>query len=245
MYMKALKLSVILLLSLLSYNCSSAGTNIDQNNGGDKKTKKVLIFDRTEDGKDVSYKVEFKDDKLVSVERDGQKLNDAEREKYSDIINEEVEGIHEDDESDLGPGDHKIMIFKDSTDSKVHRMKFKHSPDSKVTRIKIKGFPDSTFSKMKFKHFPDSTITKMKFKHFPDSTFAIEMKKMGDELSKMKDIEINIEGLDDLKDLEDMDIPEMNINMDFDFDKLHADLDKMKDEIEKLKTEINELKKNK
>lgn len=193
---KTVKLSAILLLSLLSYNCSSAGTNVANDDGGDKKKVKVLIFERSEDGKDVKYKAEYENDKLVTIERNGQKVSHADFDKYSDIISDEVEGIQADKEFDFVPRHHKIM----------------------------------------------------KFKHFPDSTFTADMSKLKDELKKIRKIEIKMDGLDSLKemdDFEDINIPDIHINMNMDFDKLRADLNKVQTELDKVKTELQELKKKK
>lgn len=126
--MKVLQISAVLFLSLFWLNCSSARTDVQNNQGDDKKNVKVLIFDRSEDGKDVSYRAEFKNDKLVNIERNGTKVKEEDMDKYSDLVYDELSNINE-THFDFGPGRHKVV-------------KFKHFQDSTFTF----HFPDSTFT---------------------------------------------------------------------------------------------------
>lgn len=206
----------ILFAAFLSFGgcAGSVEQNTKQNQvaySGDKS------FSFKDSGSD--WRVDFENDKISSVYKDGARVPDSEVEKYKDMIYEKINDL----KSDQRELSDKVYRFHFDADKfKENMKKFKHDFDSdKFMRFKIE---------------------------FDDEAFEKGMKELEEGLSKLKDKNVDLyfdseKFKEKMKDLEEnlKNIPVPPIPPDIDID-VHIDMDRFK---ENMKDFEEQMKKNK
>ncbi|MGE5457842.1 MAG: hypothetical protein ACM3RX_05770 [Methanococcaceae archaeon] len=124
---KSISLMIILFISAGIYSCSSAS---ELNSDSTAEKTKAFSFFNNEDGKEIQYKAEFKDGDIVSLERNGTKINKEDFDKYSDLVYDQLDDIN-------GPMLH-MKHFKFSPtpfDTQLFSEKMNHLSD-KLSKLK-------------------------------------------------------------------------------------------------------------
>ena len=198
----------ILIAALISLpGCSSAVEQNDSvyqtNFSGDKS------FSFKDEGSD--WRVDFEDNEISALYKDGARIPDSEIEQYKEIIYEKLNGLK---------SNYKYLS------GNVHRFHF----DMDKFGDDIKKFKED-FNNDKFLHFK---------LEFDEDEFEKNMEELGERLKELKDKKIELyfdskEFKDNMKELEEnlKNLPEPPISPDIDID-VFLDMDHFKDEMKNL-----------
>ncbi len=205
-----------LFAALLSFGGCAGG--VEQNNkqnqfgySGDKS------FSFKDSGSD--WRVDFDNDEISAVYKDGARVPDSDVEKYKDMIYDKINDLKS-DQKELS--DNVYRFHFDAEKFKDHMKKFKKDFDSdKFMRFKME-FDDEAFEK-NMRELEES-LKELKNKKL-DIYFDSEKFK-----EKMKDLEEN---------LKNMPVPPIPPDIDID---VHINMDKFKDNMKKFEEEMKQHK---
>jgi len=250
----------LMALAVFLSSCSS-GKSVESEISDDGK---VLSFYNYEDGYRSRFDVNFKGDRISSIFKDGRKLPSSEIKNYEDLVYKNLDEMHGKRSME------KDVVFRN------------FNPDRDYYGDAVKKFREDMRDKKKFYIFKDNdTLSedsifsfdfreldkdlpgKKKlhiFKHhsdlFPDSSFREGMKKMRDELAKLKDkkIRINID-TDKIRKMEEYDLQELKekikqmtkelkeikIDIDVDIPEIEIEIENLDDNLSDLDEEMSEV----
>lgn len=265
-YTKAFSVLLLLFSSLFLYSCSShAQENISKKSEIDNRDddEKEFTFHQNKNGKDNIWKAVFKDGELTELYKNGQKIPAENLEDYSDMVNEEMEGVHHHGfgrnsfHFNFDPGDfeHPGENFGDwnfeTGDPLFNNEEFHHDMDSlrsdmkKMHGMKFKfHFDTSAFNKgmrelsKSLRHIrvnPHICFDKDNFPGFDMEAFKDNMRNFGDEMKHNRIFD------EDFK----MDMSELDNNMkNFDKNMKYFDLHmkELSKNMKKLKEFLKDMK---
>ena len=202
----------ILLIAFLNITgCSSGFEQNDLQNQSSFSGDKSFSF--KDDGS--SWRVDFKDDDISAVYKDGTRLSDSEIDTYKDMIYDKIDELKTDQEMLAG---------------KIHRFHF----DKDKFKDKMKRFKND-FDNDKFLHFKIE---------LNEDELEKNMKELEENLKELKNKKIEIyfdseQFKENMKELEESlkNLPEPPIPPDIDVD-VHINMDKFKDNMKKWEKEF-------
>ena len=242
--------SIVLLAIIVISGCSSGiedNTNSNQINfSGDKS------FSFKDEGS--QWRVDFENDKITSLYKDGNRLLDDEVEKHKEMIYRNLKGLRSEFD-ELSGNVHRFHFDMDKFGDEME--KFKHDfKNDKFMKFKFE-FDDEEFEKNmekleeSLKHLKDKKIEL----YFDSEEFKDNMKELEENLKDLPippippDVDIDVYlDMDDFKDgmknfAESFKHFEVKIDSsDFDMSELHESMKELKNNMKGLKIEMHDLK---
>jgi len=234
--------AVIVLTALLSLSGCSSG--IEQNNTSNQSSfTGDKSFSFKDEGSD--WRVDFDDDKISSLYKDGTKVPDNEIEQHKEMIYRKLNGLKSDFE-DLNGDVHRFYFDMDKFGEEME--KFKHDFDNdKFMHFKLE-FDEDEFEKNieqleeSLKDLKDKKIDL----YFDSEEFKDNMKKLEENLKNMP-IPLNPPDIDIYLDMEDFKEGMKNFgesfkHFDFKFDSSEFDMSELRESMQELKENMKGLK---
>jgi chromosome segregation ATPase len=248
-------LVLIILVGLSSLSCASSTNGNFNSDSLHKENDKYLSFYEVENDKNVHWEVNFENEEIASVFRDGERIPSEDVDEYRAMINEKLDEIR----FGLRKHSFKMDHFTFDLDEFHSDMeKFNEQMHSRFECLEDFKFDDEEFNndmkklqrrleKLKDRKF-DLKFDSKKFKEqmeklheqFNDQQFNFEFDFDMDELEEtIQSHQFNLNDLD--INLEDFDIQIEKLNLEL--EELDMNMEDLDEEMEKLDAFIDELKK--
>ncbi|MBT8387156.1 MAG: hypothetical protein KJO12_07060 [Ignavibacteria bacterium] len=247
-----------LLLIMVGFSSLSCATSTNRNFSSDslnKENDKYLSFYEMEDGKNVHWEVNFENEDIASVYRDGEKIHSEDVDEHRVMINKKLDEIRfglkkqsfnmdhfafdmDEFRSDMEMFNEQMCDrFESPDDFKFEESEFSEylkTLQGRLEKLKDRKI-DFKFDSEKF----DEQMKKLN-KQLKDHHFNFKLDFDMDELERT--IEAHQYNLDDIDiELEDLDIQMEELNRDL--EGLEMNMEDLDEELEKLEGFIDELKK--
>lgn len=248
---------LILFIGLNSFSCATSANGNFSSDSLHKENDKYLSFYEKDEGNNVHWEVNFENEEIASVYRDGEKIPSEDIDEYRAMINEKL------DELRFGLRGHSFKMdhftfdmdefhadmekfneqmhhrFKRREDFKFNDEKFNEKMEElqeRLEKLKDRKF-DLKFDSEKFKE----QMEKLN-EQFEDHQFNFELDFDLDELEEtietyqfnLDDIDIDLEDLDIQMEKLDGVLEELGISM----EDLDEEMEKLDDFIDQLKKEL-------
>jgi len=248
-------LVLIIMVGLSSLSCATSTNGNFSSDSLNKENDKYLSFYEKEDGKNVHWEVNFENEDIASVYRNGEKIHSEDMEEYRAMINKKLDEIRfglkkqsfnmdhftfdmDEFHADMEKFNEQMRNhFEGLDDFKFEEGEFNEYLEELQGRLeKLKDRKlDFKFDSKKFKEQMENLNEELK-----DHQFNFEFDFDLDELEKT--IEVNQFNLDDIDiDLGDLDIQMEKLNQEL--EGLEINMEDLNEELEKLNGFIDELKK--
>ena len=248
-------LVLIILIGLSSLSCASSTNGNFSSDSLHKENDKYLSFYEKENDKNVHWEVNFENEEIASVYRDGEKIPSEDVDEYRAMINEKLDEIR------FGLRKHSFKMDHftfDMDEFHADMEKFNEQMRNRFECLEDFKFDDEEFNenmeelqerleKLKDQKF-ELKFDSKKFEEqmedlheqFKDHQFNFEFDFDMDELEEI--IESHQFNLDDIDiNLEDLDIQMEKLNREL--EELDINMEDLDEEMEKLDAFIDELKK--
>jgi hypothetical protein len=189
-FVKTISAALLVFSSVALYSCTtSAQENLSKESETDtlQEGNNVFTFHQNKNGKDINWKAVFKDGELTELYKNGKRVPDENVEDYKDMVNEELEDLHDNNDQFGRNSSHFNVDMGGPDDAMAHLgdnfkdMNFDNDDcDSVWDNEQFHKDMDSLKINMKKLH-------KMKFNfHFDTTAFSRGMKELRQSLKKLK-----------------------------------------------------------
>ena len=232
-------LVLIIIVGLSSVSCASSTNGNFSSDSLHKENDKYLSFYEKENDKNVHWEVNFENEEIASIYRDGEKIPSEDVDEYRPMINKKL------DEMKFGLRKHSFKIDHftfDMDEFHADMEKFNEQMRNRFERLEDFKFNDEEFNENMEEL--QERLEKLKdrkfYLKFDSKRFKEQMEKLHEEF---KDHQFNFEFDFDMDELEEMiESHQFNLNdIDIDLEDLNVQMEELNRVLERLEINMEDL----